>query len=62
MRVQILRILIRNRNSFLLNGKKKEKKKRRYLNSIDFFVCLFWIYFYKMDFIEKKGNRIIQAY
>lgn len=27
MRVQILRILIRNRNSFLLNGKKKGKKK-----------------------------------
>lgn len=27
MRVQILRILIRNRNSFLLNGKKKGKKR-----------------------------------
>lgn len=58
MRIQILKILIRNRNSFLLNG----KKKRRYLNCLNFFVCLFWIYFYKMDFIEKKGNRIIQAY
>lgn len=53
MRVQILRILIRNRMSFLLN----EKKKRRYLNCIDFFVCLFWIYFYKMEFIEKKGTE-----